>query len=127
MSRVTSARATEASPVAGSWTMSSPVLDVRGLKKHFPVRQRLLGGAATVVKAVDGIDFAIRAGETLGLIGESGCGKTTTSKLLRSQETPAAGTIGFEGREMGRLQGVDVISYRMALEVVFQDPFSSLS
>jgi len=107
--------------------MSSPVLDVRGLKKHFPVRQRLLGGAATVVKAVDGIDFAIHAGETLGLIGESGCGKTTTSKLILRQETPTAGMIRFEGRDIASLQGADLMAYRRAVQVVFQDPFSSLS
>src|SRR5262249_61801059 len=127
MSRVTSARATEASPVAGSWTMSSPVLDVRGLKKHFPVRQRLLGGAATVVKAVDGIDFAIRAGETLGLIGESGCGKTTTSKLILRQETPNAGTIRFEGRDIASRQGADLMAYGRAVAGAFPDPLSPLS
>ena len=82
--------------------MSSPVLEVRGLKKHFAVRQRLLGGPATVVKAVDGIDFAIHAGETLGLIGESGCGKTTTSKLILRQETPSAGTIRRRSQETSR-------------------------
>src|SRR5215831_2480538 len=107
--------------------MSSPVLEVRGLKKHFPVRQRLFGGAATVVKAVDGIDFAIHAGETLGLIGESGCGKTTTSKLILRQETPTAGTIRFEGRDIASLQSADLMAYRRAVQVVFQDPFSSLS
>src|SRR5262252_1436541 len=107
--------------------MSSPVLEIRGLKKHFPVRQRLFGGAATVVKAVDGIDFAIHAGETLGLIGESGCGKTTTSKLILRQETPTAGTIRFEGRDIASLQSADLMAYRRAVQVVFQDPFSSLS
>jgi oligopeptide/dipeptide ABC transporter ATP-binding protein len=107
--------------------MSSPVLEVRGLKKHFPVRQRLFGGPAAVVKAVDGIDFAIHAGETLGLIGESGCGKTTTSKLILRQETPTAGTIRFEGRDIASLQGADLMAYRRAVQVVFQDPFSSLS
>src|SRR5499426_4435787 len=107
--------------------MSSPVLEVRGLKKHFPVRQRLLGGPATVVKAVDDIDFAIHAGETLGLIGESGCGKTTTSKLILRQETPTAGMIRFEGRDIASLQGAELMAYRRAVQVVFQDPFSSLS
>src|SRR5215475_9410206 len=127
MSRVTSARATGASPAAGSWTMSSPVLEVRALKKHFPVRRRLLGGPATWVKAVDGVDFAIGAGETLGLIGESGCGKTTTSKLILRQETPTSGTISFEGRDIAGLEGKDLMAYRRAVQVVFQDPFSSLS
>jgi len=107
--------------------MSSPVLEVRELTKHFPVRRRLLGSSATVVKAVDGVDLTIQAGQTLGLIGESGCGKTTTSKLILRQETPTAGTIRFEGRDIARLQGADLMAYRRAVQVVFQDPFSSLS
>jgi oligopeptide/dipeptide ABC transporter ATP-binding protein len=107
--------------------MSSPVLEVRELKKHFPVRGRLFGGPATVVKAVDGVDLTIHAGETLGLIGESGCGKTTTSKLILKQEAPTAGTISFDGRDIASLQGSDLMAYRRAVQVVFQDPFSSLS
>jgi len=107
--------------------MSSPVLEVRDLKKHFPVRRRLFGGPATWVKAVDGVDLAIQAGQTLGLIGESGCGKTTTSKLILKQEIPTAGTIRFEGRDIASLHGADLMAYRRAVQVVFQDPFSSLS
>src|SRR5712691_6847645 len=107
--------------------MSSPVLEVRGLKKHFPARQGLLGHVRTLVKAVDGVDFVVHAGETLGLIGESGCGKTTTSKLILLQETPTAGTIAFEGRDIASLAGADLMAYRQAVQVVFQDPFSSLS
>src|SRR2546422_5995523 len=107
--------------------MSSPVLEVRGLKKHFPARQGLLGRGGRWVKAVDGVDFAIPPGETLGLIGESGCGKTTTSKLILLQETPTAGSIAFEGRDIDGLEGKDLMAYRRAVQVVFQDPFSSLS
>ena len=107
--------------------MSSPLLEVRGLKKHFPARQGLFGRAARWVRAVDGVDFAIHPGETLGLIGESGCGKTTTSKLILLQETPTAGTIAFEGRDIAGLEGKDLMDYRRAVQVVFQDPFSSLS
>jgi oligopeptide/dipeptide ABC transporter ATP-binding protein len=103
------------------------ILEVRGLKKHFPARQGLFGRGGTWVKAVDGIDFSIRAGETLGLIGESGCGKTTTSKLILLQEAPTEGTIAFEGRNVGTLAGPDLMAYRRAVQVVFQDPFSSLS
>ena len=107
--------------------MSRPVLEVRGLKKHFPGRQGLLGRAAGVVKAVDGVDFAIQPGETLGLIGESGCGKTTTSKLILLQEAPTEGSIAFEGHDVAGLRGPELMAYRRAVQVVFQDPFSSLS
>ncbi|MGH2626888.1 MAG: ATP-binding cassette domain-containing protein, partial [Anaerolineales bacterium] len=107
--------------------MSSPVLEVRGLKKHFPARQGLFGRGATWVKAVDGVDFAVHPGETLGLIGESGCGKTTTSKLILLQEAPTAGTIAFDGRDIAGLEGKSLMAYRRAVQVVFQDPFSSLS
>jgi oligopeptide/dipeptide ABC transporter ATP-binding protein len=107
--------------------MAAPLLEVRGLKKHFPVRQGLLGRQMAWVRAVDGVDFAIHAGETLGLIGESGCGKTTTSKLILLQERPSAGTIAFEGRDIAAFEGEELMAYRRAVQVVFQDPFSSLS
>jgi oligopeptide/dipeptide ABC transporter ATP-binding protein len=107
--------------------MPSPVLEVRGLKKHFSVRRGLLGRRGPSVKAVDGVDFTIHAGETLGLIGESGCGKTTTSKLILLQEAPTEGTIAFEGRDIAGLAGAELMAYRRAVQVVFQDPFSSLS
>src|SRR5882724_7417068 len=107
--------------------VAPPVLEVRGLTKHFPVRRGWLGRGTAWVKAVDGVDFAIHAGETLGLIGESGCGKTTTSKLILLQERPTAGTIAFEGRDIAALTGTERMAYRRAVQVVFQDPFSSLS
>src|SRR5213596_877562 len=107
--------------------MASPVLEVRGLTKYFPVRRGLFGRGPALVKAVDGVDFVIHPGETLGLIGESGCGKTTTSKLILLQETPTAGTIAFEGRDISGLHGAELMAYRRAVQVVFQDPFSSLS
>ena len=77
--------------------MSELLLEVRDLKKHFPVGSFLLGKVRGWVKAVDGISFTINAGETLGLVGESGCGKTTTSKLILAAEEPTAGVIEFEG------------------------------
>ena len=79
------------------------------------------------MKAVDGISFTIDAGETLGLIGESGCGKTTTSKLILLQKRPTAGTIEFEGQDIAALKGPALMDYRRAVQVVFQDPFGSLS
>jgi oligopeptide/dipeptide ABC transporter ATP-binding protein len=106
--------------------MASPVLEARGLKKHFPVRSGVLGGVRAV-KAVDGVDFVIHQGETLGLIGESGCGKTTTSKLVLLQEPPTDGTIAFDGRDVRTFAGAELMAYRRAVQVVFQDPFSSLS
>src|SRR2546427_11260593 len=121
----TSASPTEASPGAGS--MAEPVLEVRGLAKHFPARHGLFGRGATWVKAVDGVDCAIHPGETLGLIGESGGGKPTTSKLILLEETPTAGSIAFEGRDIAGLAGAELMAYRRAVQVVFQDPFSSLS
>jgi oligopeptide/dipeptide ABC transporter ATP-binding protein len=103
------------------------LLEVRGLAKHFPVRSGVLGRRRAWVRAVDGVDFRIDAGETLGLIGESGCGKTATSKLILRQELPSAGAIAFQGRDVAGFQGSELMAYRRAVQVVFQDPFSSLS
>jgi len=103
------------------------LLEVRDLQKHFPVGGSLFGKTRGVVKAVDGISFTINPGETLGLVGESGCGKTTTSRLVLAAEEPTAGTIEFEGRNVAELSGAERQSYRRKVQVVFQDPYSSLS
>jgi oligopeptide/dipeptide ABC transporter ATP-binding protein len=104
------------------------MLEVRGLTKHFPAGGSVGGWRAKGwVKAVDGIDFTIEAGQTLGLVGESGCGKTTTTKLLLLLERPTSGSITFDGRDVTQLKGKALLGYRRAVQAVFQDPYSSLS
>src|SRR6266545_5523633 len=103
------------------------LLEVRDLKKHFPVGGGLFGRGQGSVKAVDGISFSVRAGETLGLVGESGCGKTTTAKLILAAEKATAGAIEFEGRDLANLDGKELMGYRRKVQVVLQDPYSSLS
>ena len=107
--------------------MSEPLLEVRDLKKHFPVGGSVLGGTRGWVKAVDGISFTVNRGETLGLVGESGCGKTTTAKLILAAEEATAGAIEFEGRNLADLHREQLMDYRRKVQVVFQDPYSSLS
>ena len=102
------------------------LLEVTNLTKHFVVRRGALGWSTGVVRAVDAISFAIPAGSTVGLVGESGCGKTTTSKLILALESPTAGSIRFEGREVSALQREGRRDYRRAVQAVFQDPYASL-
>jgi oligopeptide/dipeptide ABC transporter ATP-binding protein len=104
----------------------SALLEVEGLAKHFPVRRGLLGRATGLVRAVDGVSFTIGAGATLGLVGESGCGKTTTSKLVLGLERPTAGAIRFQGADVLALDRAGWRRYRRAVQAVFQDPYASL-
>jgi peptide/nickel transport system ATP-binding protein len=104
------------------------VLEGRAVTKHFPVaRGTILSRTIGTVKAVDGVDFFIRRGETLGLVGESGCGKTTTARLVLCLERPTAGDILFRGRDVHTLRGGELGAYRRAVQAVFQDPYSSLN
>jgi ABC-type oligopeptide transport system ATPase subunit len=108
--------------------MPVPLLELENLRKYFPVSTgTLLRRKIGWVKAVDGIDAVIYPGETLGLIGESGCGTTTTSKLILLQETPTAGAIRFDGQDISGLKPDELMRYRREVQVVFQDPYSSLS
>jgi peptide/nickel transport system ATP-binding protein len=104
------------------------VLEARALTKHFPLsRGSIFGRTIGTVKAVDGVDFVLRRGETLGVVGESGCGKTTTGRLVLNLERPTSGAVSFRGRELPSLRGRDLGEYRRAVQAVFQDPYSSLN
>ena len=103
------------------------ILEVRDLVKHFEVGGGLFGGPPGVVKAVDGVSFGIRRGETLGLVGESGCGKTTTGRCILQLERPTSGQVIFEGRDLTKLGQVELRAVRRRVQVIFQDPYSSLN
>jgi len=108
--------------------VSTPLLEVENLQKHFPVTKGLLFSKTTgQVRAVDGIGFAIAAEETLGLVGESGCGKTTTARLVLRLERPTGGRILLEGRDIDTMTGPEIQEYRSRVQAVFQDPWSSLN
>lgn len=106
---------------------SSPVLEVKNLTKNFPVRKGLLGRTVANVHAVDGISFSIGDGETLGLVGESGCGKSTAGKLILKLIEPTAGEIRLSGERIDQLSRNRMRARRRTMQVVFQDPYSSLN
>jgi ABC-type oligopeptide transport system ATPase subunit len=105
---------------------AAPVLDVRGLKKHFPIRKGFLQRAAGTVFAVDGVSFTVRRGETLGLVGESGCGKSTVGRTILRLIDPTDGTINVAGQDITRLNKRELRPFRRQMQIIFQDPFSSL-
>jgi oligopeptide/dipeptide ABC transporter ATP-binding protein len=103
------------------------LLKVDGLVKHFPVRRGLFGRATGAVRAVDGVSFSLRAGQTLGVVGESGCGKSTLGRLVLRLIEPSAGRVVFAGTELGTLDAATLRAQRRAMQIIFQDPYSSLN
>jgi oligopeptide transport system ATP-binding protein len=107
---------------------ASPLLELRGLRMHFPVTEGMLARRHVGdVKAVDGVDLTIHRGETLGLVGESGCGKTTMGRCILRLETPTAGEIRYGGIDIAKLGRRELVALRRKIQVIFQDPYSSLN
>ena len=106
----------------------APLASIRDLKIHFPVRSRFLFGKSPgIVKAVDGVSFDIRRGETLGLVGESGCGKTTVGRAILQLNRITEGTIAFDGRNLGESSADEIRGLRRRVQLIFQDPYASLN
>jgi oligopeptide transport system ATP-binding protein len=107
--------------------MSEVLLEVENLVKHFPVGGGVLSRHSGVVRAIDGVSFTLRRGETLGLVGESGCGKTTTGRCILQLERPTSGRILFEGVDLAAISAAKLRAVRRRVQVIFQDPYSSLN
>src|SRR4030065_2820388 len=103
------------------------LLHVDGLKKHFPIMRGLIRRQVGAVRAVDGISFDIRSGETFGLVGESGCGKSTTGRVILQLYRPTAGKVEFDGIDLTTLKGEALRVMRPRMQMIFQDPYASLN
>ena len=114
-------------PSAGPGHNRAPVLEVRNLKKHFPVKKGVLRRTVGQVYAVDDVTFSIGEGETLGLVGESGCGKSTVARTVMRLIEPTDGSIRLDGHDVTRLGKAEMRPYRRQMQIIFQDPFSSLN
>ena len=107
--------------------MTEPLLKVQGLKKHFPIRGGMLQRVVDKVHAVDGVSFDLMAGETLGLVGESGCGKSTTGRCILRLIEPTAGEVWFEGKDVTHAGRDELRALARDMQIIFQDPFASLN
>jgi oligopeptide transport system ATP-binding protein len=115
-------------PATAPQAAERPLLEVRGLKMHFPITEGIIAARKIgEVKAVDGVDLTIRRGETLGLVGESGCGKTTMGRCILRLETPTEGAILYDGVDIAGLDRKALTALRRRIQVIFQDPYSSLN
>jgi len=110
-----------------SATAGEPLVEVRDLEMHFPIRSGLLSRQVGAVRAVDGVTFDVLRGETLGIVGESGCGKSTTARLITRLLDPTGGSINWEGRDIAGLGRKELKPLRREMQMIFQDPYSSLN
>jgi oligopeptide/dipeptide ABC transporter ATP-binding protein len=111
----------------GSGSSATPLLEVRNLVKHFPIHRGLLKRTVGQVKAVDDVSYSVQQGETFGLVGESGCGKSTTARLVLKLMQSTAGQIFFAGQDITKLDGEELRALRADMQIVFQDPYASLN
>jgi oligopeptide transport system ATP-binding protein len=120
--------AAQQAPVMPQQDGKDVILSVRGLKKHFPITSGIIiQRQVAAVKAVDGVDFDIFRGETLGLVGESGCGKSTTGRTILQLYRPTEGSVVFEGHELTTMKGEELRKMRQRMQIIFQDPYASLN